>query len=392
MGRRAARQITARQIPGLPPGRHRIAGSLYLLVRPSGARSWIQRLRIAGREVVRGLGRFPDVSIDAAKAAALANRHRRNEGVVLPCHGQNDNTSVRRLKDALAAFRERNIGTWADTTRRAFDSITSNHLSALANVPVAALTRETIIDHLRRVPGSSARKARSILRQVLSLAVARGWIGTNPADSAINAALAQSIKRQSDTHHAAAHHRDVRGILDAIRDKVSLPVRNAVEFAILTAARSNEVRGARWEEIDFDAAEWTIPASRMKTRVAHKVPLCAVAGAILREQQALGLSDTYIFPSAVTKRPITQEGLLRVVRPHGCTLHGFRSSFRVWAAETNQDREAAEHALSHSVGSAVERAYQRSDLIERRCKLMTAWAHYIGSFDALRSVDLDDLV
>lgn len=165
-----------------------------------------------------------------------------------------------------------------------------------------------------------------------------------------------------------------------LRKRHSIPA-SALEFTILTAARSGEVLGARWAEIDIEAGIWTVPAERMKAGIEHRVPLSTAALGVLGRMQ--GIDDTFVFSGARSRRPLTNKALrnaLAEIRGTGVTVHGFRSSFRDWAGEcTSFPRDLAEMALSHTVGDATERAYRRSDLFEKRRELMDAWAGYIGA-------------
>jgi integrase len=219
-------------------------------------------------------------------------------------------------------------------------------------------------------------------------AVAQGWRPDNPAD-AVATALPKQDRRQE--HRRAMPWAEVPDFLAALRASGAGPATKlAIEFLILTAARSGEVRGATWSEIDLAARVWTIPPARMKAKHEHRVPLGERALAILAEAQALG-SD-FLFPGTKAGRPLSDMTLPKLVKEIGypVDVHGFRTSFRTWAQErTNFPRDVVEKALAHSIRDKSEAAYARSDLFERRRKLMEAWAAHVagtgGRLVALRA-------
>ena len=182
-------------------------------------------------------------------------------------------------------------------------------------------------------------------------------------------------------HHKALAYDRVGGALAKVRaSNAYIGTILAFQFLVLTAARSGEVRGARWDEIDFDARTWTVPGSRMKTGRPHRVPLSAAALGVLRDAREYAGDSALVFPSVSGRAmsDMTMSKLLKGLKIEAVP-HGFRSSFRQWAAEdTDTPREVAEFALAHVVGDAAERAYQRSDLFDKRAELMTAWARYVA--------------
>ena len=213
---------------------------------------------------------------------------------------------------------------------------------------------------------------------MLKWAIGKGWRNDNPAAD-IQAALPKRKKRVA--HHNSLPYQDVADAIEKIKvSHASVSTKLALETLILTSLRSGEVRNAKWDEVDFDAAVWEIPAVRMKQRKPHHVPLSPRGIKLLREAEQLSNQSGYIFPSMVSGKPLSDVTLSKLLRELGidCVPHGFRSSFRVWAGEqTNIPREVAEFALAHVVGDAAERAYQRSDLFEKRRKLMNLWAQYL---------------
>ena len=210
-------------------------------------------------------------------------------------------------------------------------------------------------------------------------AVAQGYRQDNPAGDAIGAALPKNGVAKK--HHRALPHAEVRAAITTVRaSRANWATVAAIEFLILTAARSGEVRNARWDEVDFDTATWTVPADRMKMQREHRVPLSRRALQILLEARKMADSSGLIFPS-VTGRPLSDNTLSKLLREQGveAVVHGFRSSFRDWCAErSNAPREVCELALAHVNADRVEAAYMRSDLFERRRTLMQSWADYIS--------------
>ena len=224
----------------------------------------------------------------------------------------------------------------------------------------------------------TARRVRQRIGAVMKWAVAQGYREDNPAGDAISAALPKnSVRRQ---HQRALPHAQVPEALGRVRaSKAHRATALAFEFLVLTACRSGEVRGARWDEVDDAAATWTVPSERMKAKLEHRVPLSRPAVAVLDQARELSDRSGLVFPSP-TGRVLSDSTLSKLLRElgMGAVPHGFRSSFRDWAAErTNVPREVCELALAHVNSDRVEAAYRRSDLFERRRQLMAEWASYV---------------
>ncbi len=226
----------------------------------------------------------------------------------------------------------------------------------------------------------TASRLRGRIERVLNFAKVKGWrAGENPAQWRGNLEnVLPKQNKQMQQHHAAMAYVDLPEFVVRLAGHEALSAR-ALEFLILTAGRSGEVLGARWSEIDLDADIWVVPAERMKMRKIHRVALSSAATAILEPLYKARISD-WVFPGQKHNRPLSgmaMEMLLRRMRVTDATPHGFRSTFRDWCGdETNFPREVAEAALAHSVGSAVEQAYRRSDALEKRRQLMNSWADY----------------
>ena len=364
-------------------GRYCDGNGLYLDVQPSGSRSWVQRITIEGRRREMGLGGYPMTSLDEARARAFTNRK-------VARGGGDPVTERRRFADTptVAAAAEE---VWAQI-RSGWRSRRYTHdwmsglkrlvFPYLGELRVSKVTRAHVLDVLRPLWHSQPTTARRLLQRidaVMEWAVAMDYRGDNPCNR-----IARLLGRQREKtrHMPALPHREVAAAVEKVRRSDRRPVvKLAFEFLVLTAARSGEVRGARWPEVDRAARVWTVPAERMKTNREQRVPLCRRAVEILDEAQAFGNGGGLVFPGA-RGRLLKDMSLSDPLRELAIDAvpHGFRSSFRDWASEeTNHPREVVEAALAHQVRNRVEAAYARSDLFARRRRLMDDWAEYLAN-------------
>ncbi|MDE0378652.1 MAG: tyrosine-type recombinase/integrase [Rhodospirillales bacterium] len=380
------------------PGRYgdgRGGHGLSLLVKPMSngrlSKSWAQRLRVGGKPIDMGLGAFPVVTLKAAREAALANRRAVAEGR----DPRRAIAAVPTFAEAAETVIELHAQTWRDKGKSAGQwraSLRDYAMPRLGDKSVADITSADVLAVLVPIWSAkrvTARRVRQRIGAILKWAVAEGYRDDNPAGDAITAALPKGgVARQ---HQRALPYAEVGAAIEAVRASTAYRASAlAFEFLVLTAARSGEVRGARWEEIDADAATWTVPAERMKGGLEHRVPLSERALAVLKMARTLRDDSGLVFPS-VSGRRLGESNLSDLCRRLGIEAvpHGFRSSFRQWAAErTNIPREVAELALAHVNSDRVEAAYQRSDLFERRRDLMESWARYLDSADAKKIVAL----
>ena len=358
------------------------AHGLSLRVQPNGFRHWYQHIRIDGRYTNLGLGGYPIVTLEEARAAAAANARLVAEGGD-PRATERGAPTVARMLDALIA---RDSATWrnAERTARDWRNSLANHAPAILRRRVNAVTSRHCINALTplwNTKRETARKVKHRLSAVFKLAVAEGHREDNPVDAADAALPKRRGTAQRAGNHRALPHGEVADALAAVAATDAWTgTRLAFRFLVLTAARNGEVRGATWDEMDVDAALWTIPATRMKAAVEHRVPLSDAALAVLDEAHMIADPSGLVFPS-VTGRAMSDSTLSKLLRENGVAAvpHGFRSSFRDWAAEcTPFAREVMEAALAHRIPDAVEAAYFRSDLLERRRELMERWAAYIA--------------
>ena len=338
---------------------------------------------ITGRRRDLGLGGFPLVSLREARDRAFANRKLAREGGD-PLNGGRSPVSAPTFAEAAErVWKDKNAG-WRHP-RHAHDwmsSMTRHVLPYIGDKPVSSVNSADVLDTLRRiwhVRPETARRVRQRISAVMDWAVAMEFCSDNPCDR-----LGPVLGPQQNVveHMRALPHGDAAGAIRKMWGSgATPPVKLAFEFLVLTAARSGEVRGARWAEIDLPARVWTVPAKRMKSRREHRIPLCGRAVEILEAARALGDGrGVLVFPSQGGK-PISITRLPRMLHnlKVAAVPHGFRSSFRDWAAEeTNHPREVVEAALAHVVTNQTEAAYARSDLFDRRRRLMQDWADYLN--------------
>jgi integrase len=276
-------------------------------------------------------------------------------------------------------------GQWRNEKHRAQWRMTLEaYCAPLANESVSAITTEHVLACLSpiwKTKAETAARLRGRIERVLDYARARGWrAGENPARWRGHLkSILPARQKLARGHHAAMPYQRVPTFVASLPDRQAVASR-ALEFLILTASRSGEVLGAQWGEIDLDESLWTIPAARMKAGKEHRVPLPTKAVAILRPLHEGRISD-FAFPGQKAGRPLSNMALVMLMRRMGVdqyTVHGFRSSFRDWAGDATQfPRELAEQALAHRVGNETERAYRRSDALDRRRQLMEAWSDFV---------------
>ena len=370
----------------LPPGRHADGGGLYLFVGKTGKRSWVFLYRKNGRLREMGLGSASAVTLAKARLKAAAAREMLADGLS-PLEAKREAEAVPTFGDLADKLVSDLGGQWRNEKHRAqWKSSLLNDAAPLRPIRVDRITTDDVVATLKPIwttKPETASRLRGRIERVLDAAKAKGHRkGENPA--AWRGQLEHLLaKRQRLTrgHHAALRFDAVPEFIGKLRAREATAAL-ALEFLILTAARSGEVRGATWTELDLEAKVWTVPAARMKAGREHRVPLSARALEILAAVQPLanGRADAVVFP-ATTGKPLSDAAFSALLKRMGVdgeyTPHGFRSSFRDWAGEvSNFPREVAEQALAHVVGDATERAYRRGDALAKRRKLMEAWAGY----------------
>ena len=390
---RTRNKLTARGVAALSkPGKHSDGGGLYLRIDSDGSlvrRRWIFRFVFRDRTREMGLGGYPEVSLgDARKArdaaekvvqsgqdpiAARDDAHRAQ--IAKPTFGE--------IADALI---EAKRSEWRNDKHRAQWKMTLEIYAApLRQRPVDEIDTDAILSVLQPIWQSKAETAsrlRGRIETVIDAARARGYIPRNEANPArwrghLDKLLPKRAKLTRG-HHAALPYDKMPAFIAQLRARDAITAL-ALEFCILTAARSGEVLGAQWTEVDLEKKLWTVPAARMKAAREHRVPLSRRANEILKGLHATA-TDAFIFPGQKADKPLSgmaMEMLLRRMDMNGITVHGFRSAFRDWAGnDTDFARELAEAALAHVIGDHAEQAYRRGDALEKRRKLMDAWGEF----------------
>lgn len=394
---RKAKELSAYQVRRIKrPGLHAVGGvaGLHLLVKPSGARSWILRVVIGDRRPDIGLGGYPDVSLADARSEAREVRKQIRAGV--------DPVAARRAaQDALRAANAKRL-TFDQAARQChaarvhefrnekhkndwINSLDTHASPVIGKLPVAGVELAHVVKVLEPIwttKTETATRVRQRIESVLAWATTSGYReGDNPArwQGNLEHVLAKPAKVRKVQHHRAIPWQQMGAFMAKLRQREGIAAR-ALEFLILTAARSGEVRLATWDEIDLDGKLWTIPGERMKAGREHRVPLSEPVLKLLKALPRMEGSE-YVFP-APRGGPLSDMSISAVCRRMEveATPHGFRSSFRDWCAEaTNYPREVAEQALAHTLESKVEAAYRRGELLPKRTRLMRDWAKFCGT-------------
>ena len=376
------------------PGFHTVDTTLYLRITDR-SKYWVQRITIKGKRHDLGLGAFPVVSVDEARETAFQNRRRVRAG--------GDPLAEKRkalkpdFEAAATAALDSLRPTWRNrlTEKEWRRCMTTYVLPRIGDKRIDLIDRADILDIL--VPlwtdkNATARRLRGWIKAVFSWAQAFGHIETNLAGEAISAALPKQAGKTK--HHRALHHAEVRDALNQTdKAQACIAAKLCLRFIALTAVRSVEARAALWSEIDMENKTWSIPADRMKSNREHRVPLSDQALAILEKAGVLRDRSGLVFPSPRNNgKPLTNATMMVFLRRAGladrATVHGLRSSFRDWCADSGKDRQLAEMALAHVV-PGVEGSYFRSDLYARRERLMQQWADYITGAGPAKVVRLN---
>lgn len=389
MGSHTRNVLTVKTIAANRAAKLRDGGGLWLITRGAG-RYWIFNYTFAGLRREMGLGPLHTVGLADARSKAEEARQLLRQGV--------DPLAVKREAED-ASPKTMTFGEYADNfvdaavkagrwrgakTEARWRNLLENHAKPIRPKTLASIRVADVVAALRPLWGAkqeTAEKLREAIERVLDAARVEGYRqGDNPAAwrGNLEHLLHKPNALVAARHHASMPHEDVAAFMRSLAGIKGVGAR-ALEFTILTAARSGEARGATWAEIDLDAKVWTIPAIRMKAGKAHRVPLSGAALAVLKTMKAQRVNEL-VFPGVRAGKPLSDMSLAKALKSAtaaACTVNGFRSSLRDWATEVaHAPREIAEAALAHAVGDAVERSYARSDALERRRALMEAWAQY----------------
>lgn len=389
-GTRVQNKLSAVRVKALKaPGKYEDGGGLRLVVSPNGAKRWVARVSLRGRRIERGLGSFPDVSLEAAREAASEVRKAASSGVDIRADKKAAakkeavaDTTFRQMFKVTLSQREKQLSN-AKHLKQWSSTMETYVFPKIGNLPVATITTGDVLDVLTPIWFDKPETAKRVLQRmelVFKSAIVRGVRTT--ASPCVGVSNELGTKHRAPKHHASMPWSEVPEFVAWLhqRSPAAEPwvTSLAFEFLILTATRSGETRGAVWSEFDIDGALWTIPAERMKARDSHRVPLSKRCLEILKEAKQLYPESDLVFPSR-KGTPLSDMIFTQLLRDEKveATAHGFRASFKVWASEcAKAPNEVSEAALAHSIGSKVLAAYLRTDFLAERKVLMEAWAKH----------------
>ncbi len=385
-GKHPVNALTAMRVSRLStPGRYADGSGLHLVIDKSGAKRWVLRTVVRGRRRDMGLGGVRTVSLAQARLTAQRYRaiarsggdpleERRREGKAIPTF---EKAAITVHAGLVPSWRNaKHAAQWINTLKR-------HAFPLIGPRPVSQITSADVLRILAPIWTAKPETAKRISQRIS--AVIR-WARASEfytGDDPVEAALAGLPRQIHDVqHHESLHFDHVPDLVRKLRVCTAKPESKlALEFLILTAARTIEVLGAKWDEVDFEKRLWVVPASRMKIKETHRVPLTSHAMDLLDQARALSPESEFVFPNQITEKPLSYNTLLFVLQRRmrlSTTVHGLRSSFKDWASETtNFSNEVSEKALSHKIPSKVESAYRRGDLLEKRRHLMAAWSDYV---------------
>jgi len=382
------------------PGKYPDGGNLYLQVsestrkngRKAITKSWLFRYSRFGKDTWLGLGPFPDVTLSEARDLATAERKKKRQGIDPLTDRQARRRAARSAHENMLTFAEcadqyvdsqapgwsnpKHVAQWRSTLTKLAGPV-------IGHLPVDQVDTPLVLRCLEPIwttKTETASRLRGRIESVLDWSTVRGYRkGENPARwrGHLDKLLPRPTKVATIKHHAALPFIEIGQFMQQLRKETGVASR-ALEFLILTAARTNEVILAQWSEINLAAKVWVVPAEHMKSKRAHRVPLSAAAMAALKAVK--GLDKTYVFPGLKRDSHLSNAAMLQVLKRldrAAITVHGFRSTFRDWCAEsTNYPAHVAEMALAHALRDKTEAAYRRGDLFEKRARLMTDWARF----------------
>lgn len=399
---RAVDRLSARRVQTEKrSGYHADGRGLYLQVSGAGTKSWVLRYMLAGKGREMGLGSAEIVSLEQARKKRDEQRNLLLERI--------DPIEARKLERAQNALALAQAKTFEDCAKAYIEAHRADwknvkHASQWENtlktyayptlgaLPVQSVDTGHIQEALKAIWSSkreTATRLRGRMEKILDWAAALGYrAGPNPARwrGHLDHVLAKDKRRKRIKHHAAMPFQQIGSFVPKLREQDGIAAR-ALELTILTAARTGEVIGATWAELDLEGAIWTVPAERMKGGRPHRVPLSPSAVKLLR---TLPSTDGYVFPGRQARKPLSNMAMLQLLERMGhgeLTVHGFRSTFRDWASErTSYPRKVCEMALAHAIADETEAAYRRGDLFEKRRKLMLEWSRHCDRSDGTGNV------
>ncbi|SMP37177.1 tyrosine-type recombinase/integrase [Shimia sagamensis] len=383
-------KLTKKLVENLGAGRHGDGNGLYLVVDPSGARRWIVRVVVKGQKNKKGaplrtdfgLGGADIVTLNQARERAFEYRRMAKQGLNPRFNARQEVPTFEEVAQQVHIDR---MPTWKNAKHGAqwINTLRDYAFPKIGRMPVDSIDQPEVLMCLSPIwteKHETARRLSQRIKIVLDVAKSKGFrSGENPVTAIKDAQVLPKVKAKPK-HHMAMRWQDVPAFFADLKTRNAMSAK-ALMFTCLTGSRTGEVLGLRWAELDLEQRLWICPAERMKTGEEHRVPLSDEMLAILEPLQAL--QSDYVFEGQKRHQPLSNMSmlmLLRRMKVEGVTVHGFRSTFRDWAAEVaNAPREVAEKSLAHTVGSDVERAYARSDLLEKRRQLMCEWSQFVVS-------------
>jgi integrase len=393
-GKHPDKALTAMQVRNLKqPGRHADGNGLYLVVDPSGAKRWLLRTVVQGKRRDIGLGGLSLISLSEAREKALTYRKLAREGGDPLAEKRKTRVQTPTFAEAAETVFEIRKPTWRNekhanqwiTTLRTY---ANPHIGTLKVDQVGTPDILRVLSPIWLTKEETATRVRQRIGTIMDWAKSAGFrTGDNPIDGVT---MGLPKQKNRDEHHAAMPFAEVPGFIQKLKATDTGEItRLGLEFLILTVARTGEVIGAKWDEVDLGGALWTVAANRMKAGRIHRVPLSGRCVEILERAKELGQGSDYLFPSpasnsSLSDSPLSNMAFLKLLERMevDVTSHGFRSAFRDWASEvTHFPGEVAEMALAHTIKNKVEAAYRRGDLMEKRREMMQAWAEYAGKCD-----------
>ena len=367
------------------PGKYSDGLGLYLIVEPTGSKRWEQRLTIKGKRCDLGLGSTKLVTLEEARLTAQSNKK--------TAKGGGDPRQLKKLQEGerlsfydvtLSAHQVLAPTFKSEKYAEQWLATLDNHVfKVIGHKPISSITSADILSVLAPIwteKTDTAKKLKQRLSYIMKWAKAQAYYtGDNPVELA-----EQALPRlkASESHFKALPYTEIHNIITALQSlEIQTSTKLSLQFLILTASRQKEVLNARWDEIDFNLNKWVVPANRMKAGKEHEVPLSKQALKILQDAKLNDGDSPLLFPSSATGKPLSDNTLRLVLQKRlqlDTTTHGLRSSFKDWASETTHyPNEVSEMALAHSIPNAVEAAYRRGNLFEKRRQLMNDWAAYL---------------
>lgn len=363
------------------PGKYYDANNLFLRVYKAGSKNWVQRFTVDGKRREIGLGNANLVPLSEARELAFDNLRMVKKGID-PLAVTEKKRSIPTFEEAAFKVYEINRPSWRNEKHSAqfISSLKAYAFPEIGKMKVNTIETKDILAILTPIwvtKAETASRVRQRLSTVLKYCKAQKWCADDPADRDIIEALPKQARKS--IHMKSMDYREVASFLKEMRNSsAGMTTKLALEFTILNASRSGEVRYAKWDEIDEKI--WTIPAERMKANIAHRIPLTERCLEILEKAKSISLGSDYIFYGYKKDKPLSENTFNKLIKELGFDIHthGFRTSFKTWTQEqTNYPREVAEKQLAHSLSNKAEAAYARSELIEKRQAMLEAWNSYL---------------